>query len=210
MSKITLDRVNVQPIIGADGRPIMPSLENLRDRSGQIKKQFRDTTQVDTRALDAMRADALRGAGTQSLWRQIMQQRLNQQAGQAAAAAQGQSNAAMNRLAMTGGLRGGASERLAEAGMQQGLLAQQNVLGRGIDLDVQDEQNRLSQLGAVNQASLAQANFERQGRQFNIQNSLNEVLQQRAAQMNAFNEAMRAWASEKTAQATPSGGGGKK
>lgn len=44
---------------------------------------------------------------------------------------------------------------------------------------------------------------------FNSQAALNELLQQRAFEANKYNEAMKAWGAEKTAQAT-GGGGGKK
>jgi hypothetical protein len=41
---------------------------------------------------------------------------------------------------------------------------------------------------------------------FNIQNSLNEILQKRAYDMGQYNETMKAWAADKTAEAQNSGG----
>lgn len=202
--------INVNPLLDDQGRPILGGMENLRDPSGLLRGQLQDKTQLDMQALNQMRKEAMRDPGQQSVWRQLMQDQLTKQAGVASAGAQGQTQSALNQLATTGGLRGGAAERLATAGAQAGLEAQQQVFGQGTQLDIQDELNRQAMLGQVNQANLAAGQFQRQGTQFNIQNALNEVTQQRLAQSNAYNEAMRAWAAQKTAEATPSGGGGKK
>lgn len=208
---LQLQQQNAQLASKYAGRPDRPEFTSMIDsETGLLGPQYQLGGELNTGALDRMRQDASRDPGQASMWRQLQQQKLEGQAGQAAAGAQAQTQNAMSNLAMRGGLRSGTAERLAGQGAQRAAQAQQKVLGQGLNLDVADEQNRLQQLGAVNQANLQQAQFQRAGDQFNIQGALNETLQRRAADINAFNEEMRAWAAERTAQATPSGGGGKK
>lgn len=191
------------------GRPDRPEWDSLLGEDGLMQDQYQDQTQLDPRYLEQMRTDALRQPGEQSQWRQLMEQKVQGQAGQAMARGQGQSQAAMSNLAMRGGLRGGTAERMAQSGAQQGLQAGQGVLGQRLGLDIADEEMRGKQLGALGQAEMGASQFERGGNQYNVQTALNENLQKRAESVNAYNEQMRAWAAERTAQATPSGGGGK-
>lgn len=192
-------------------RPDAVEFNSMIDpETGLLGENLQLGNNLDMGALDKMRQGAYRDPGQASMWRQLQQKKLEGQAGQAAAGAQAQTQNAMSNLAMRGGLRGGSAERMAGQGAQQANMAQQGVLGRGVDLDIADEQNRMGQLGAVNQGNLQAAQFERAGDQFNIQGALNETLQNRASDINSYNEQMRAWSAEKTAAATPSGGGGKK
>jgi hypothetical protein len=191
-------------------RPDRPEFESLLDDTGMIKEQYRIQDNLNTQYLDRMRDTALRDPGQASQLRQLQQQQLEQQGAQAQAQAQSSAAQQMNQMAMRGGLRSGAQERMAQNAANRGLQARQQMLAQGTQLDLADEQNRLKQLGALGQQEMARAQFGRQGDQFNIEKSLFDVLQKRAADMNAYNEEMRAWASERTAAATPSGGGGKK
>jgi len=192
------------------GRPDRPEFESMLGPEGMIKEQYQLQNNLDPRYLEQMRQDGLRQPGEQSQWRKLMEQKVQGQAGQAMANAQGQTSNAMSNMAMKGGLRGGAAERMAGRGAQQALQAGQGVLGQRLGLDIADEQMRGQQLGALGQAEMGAAGFQRAGDQFNIQNSLNDVLQKRASDINAYNEEMRAWAAERTAASTPSSGGGKK
>ena len=120
----------------------------------------------------------------------------------------------MNRLAMNGGLRGGAGERMAGRLADQGLLAQQQnaraANGQRLDISAQDEQNRLSNLANLGTAELQVAGHNRAGEQFNIGNTIADINARRQFDQNNYNQDMQAWAARKTAEATPSGGGGKK
>lgn len=190
--------------------PQRPKFESQLGPGGMIREELQLEDTLNRDYLDKMRGDALRDPGTASTWRSLMDDKLTGQAARAGAGAQAQTQNVLSNLSMRGGLRGGTAERIAQSGAQNALQAQQNVFGRGIDLDIQDEQMRQQQLAGLGQAELQAAQFGRAGQQFNIQNSLNELLQQRAEQINAYNEQMRAWGAERTAAATPSGGGGKK
>jgi len=191
-------------------RPDRPEFESLLGADGLIGKQYQVGGELNADYLNQMREDGLRKPGEQSQWRQLMEQKVQGQAGQAMANAQGQTANAMSNMAMKGGLSGGAAERMAGRGAQGALQAGQGVLGQRLGLDIQDEQMRQGQLQSLGNAEMGAATFNRQGNQFNIQNSLNDVLQNRASDINSYNEEMRAWAAERTAAATPSSGGGKK
>jgi hypothetical protein len=192
------------------GRPDRPEWDSLLGDDGLMQSQYQLGNNLNTGYLEQMRKDGLRDPGTQSRWRQLMEQKVQGMAGDASAGAQAQTRNQMSNLAMMGGLRGGAAERLASSGARRATMAQQDIMGQRLGLDLQDEQMRNQQLAQLGNAEMGAAQFQRQGDQFNVQTALNENLQKRAEAINAYNEQMRAWAAEKTAAATPSGGGGKK
>lgn len=205
------DNLNLGGGTGPGGKPRRPVWDSLLNQQGVLQNQYQLQDTLDTGFLDQMRADALRGPGEQSAWRQLMEQNVQRQAGEAMASGQAQTQAALSNLAMRGGVGSGTAERVAAQGAQAGLQAGQNVLGQRLQLDIQDEANRMQGLRDLGQAEMGAAQFQQGTQQFNIQNALNEVLQRRAADINTYNEQMRAWAAERTARATPSSGGsGKK
>lgn len=201
------------------GRPDRPAWESLLNSDGTMKGQFLlGDGNLDTRFLDRMREEGLRGADTQSKWAQLANQQLDTrqlaQRDQLARQQAGQQSQAMNQLAMTGGLRGGAGERMAGRMANQSLLEKQRMARQAgdqrLNISMKDEQNRLSNLANLGSAEMQVAGFNRDTQKYNIDNALKETLAKRAADINFYNEDMRAWAAERTAAATPSGGGGKK
>jgi len=191
-------------------RPDRPEFLSVRGDDDLLKDQFRLQNTLNTGFLDRMRQEGLRGPGEASPWRTLQQAQLEREAGNVAQRINQQNALAQDQMAMRGGLRAGAAERMANNSVRQNLAAQQDILGRGLQLDMADEQNRLGSLGRLGQAEMGAAQFQQNTDRFNIQAALNDVFQERAADMNAYNEQMRAWASERTAASTPSGGGGKK
>lgn len=193
------------------GAPDRPEWESLLGADGLMKDQYQIDDQLNRGFLEQMRQDNLRGADQPSAWRNLMEQKVQNQAGDAGARAQAQTANSMSNLAMIGGgLRAGSAERLAGRGAQQATMAQQDVLGQRLNLDIQDEQMRQQGLMNLGNAEMQTAQYGTGIQQANIGNVLNENLQKRAENINAYNEQMRAWASERTAAATPSSGGGKK
>lgn len=181
------------------GRPMAPVWQTIGDTgTGLVQTPYLSTNQLNSQGLEALRGEALRTPGEMSRWGQMA---LAQQRDQLAQQGQGQLSQARNQLAMQGGLRSGARERLAQQGMQTQLRAGQSALG---GIQRQDEQNRLTLLQQLPQQELAQANYLSGREDTNINRSLNEIFQGRAAQQMQFNEAMRAWGAERTAAATPS------
>lgn len=189
--------------VGPDGRPLRPKWESMIDPStGLLREPYQLTDAYNTGALEQLREEGLRDPGEASRWRQLQ----DAQIANVGAQAQGQTQAAMNQLAMRGGLRSGAAERLAGRGAQNALTAQQQARQGA---DIADERMRLQGLGSLNQAEL-QAAQQAQGIQGkNIDAALQDTLQKRYADLEAYKEQLRAWGSEKAAAATPSGGGKK-
>ena len=189
---------------GADGKPLLTSWNSLgNEKTGLLNAPYNTVNNYNTGALGQMRTDAMRDPGTLSRWGSMATQNMrNQNALQNA----GATSMAQNQLAMNGGIRTGARERIARSGAQN--LLQQNQNGAN-QLRIQDEQNRIGQLQNLNAAELQSANFDKGIQDTNIGRALNEINLGRANQANQWTEAMKAWAAQKTAQATPSGGGKK-
>lgn len=195
-------------------RPNMPGWQDMREVKGGGKwgkpKQYGLLT-GDYRLQDAMAGQRV-GLGLlqqeatrqgPSQWRQLEEARqadlLNRQGAGQLAQAQG-------GLAMRGGLRGGAGERMAAQ------IAQQNLLGRqgtARDLALADEQRRMQAMQQLPGAELAESQYQTGISQYNIDKALQEQFQKRASDLAKYQEDMRAWASKETAAATPSSGGKK-
>jgi len=180
------------------GRPILEDFKsNIDPATGLMKEQYNVKDTYDPRAINSMRETALRAPGEQSKWAEMAQanagnQIAKQQAGQLAGAQSG--------LAMQGGLRTGARERLASQSMQSGLMNKQNAFNQ---IAGQDEQNRLGQLGQLvgQEGNLAQ--YQTGLQSGNIGRATSEIGQNRAYDMNRYNEAMKAWAAQQSANAIP-------
>ncbi len=196
------------------GSPLAPKWQGLAktNLNKLLGSDLQNTTQLNTQALDALRGEALRTGP--SAWRGMagtaMGQRYAQMGDQLAQQQAGQQSQALGRLAMTGGLRGGSAERIAGQGATNALLEKQRMARQraqeSTGLDIQDEANRQNQLGQVMQGDLAAGNFASQQKSFNIQNALQEMAQKRGFDAGNYAEKMKAWAAQKTAEATPSGG----
>lgn len=188
----------------ANGRPVRPEFTSIGDpKTGLLRPEYQLKDTLDRRGYDAMMGEALRPAGQQSKWAQMAQ---SQQLGQLAQQQAGQQAQAQNQLAMGGGLRSGARERLAAQGMQGGLAARQQTTGK---INMQDEENRQKWLQMAPQAALQQASFDQGTQKYNLGMTMAELAQKRAYDAGVYGEAMKGWGAEKTANAS-GGGGGKK
>jgi len=169
---------------------------------GLLKEPYRltDPTKDSRVGLGLLQAEATRTGPSQ--WRQLEEAR---QADMLARQGAGQLAGAQSALAMRGGMRGGAGERMAAQMGRQGLLGRQNIAQQTA---VADEQRRMQAMGQLPGAELQEAGFQRGVEQYNIDKALSEQFQKRASDLMQYKEQMRAWASEKTAAATPSSGGG--
>lgn len=164
-------------------------------------------TQLDTRASDALAADALRTGP--SAWRGLMDQQMGLKysgmSDQLAQQQAGQLGQARSALAMRGGLRGGSAERLATQGMQQGLLERQRMARQraeeGMGYNIQDELNRQQQVQALGQMDLQRAQFGQSQEQFNIGNTLAELARKNAFDLDRYRSAMQEWGARATAAA---------
>jgi hypothetical protein len=189
-------------------QPDRPKWDSMIGRDGLLKTPYQVEGNVNTQGMDQLRQEALRTGP--SVWRSLQTQGLNQQLGEANAQANAGNARAMDQMAMRGGFRSGAATGLARQNSRQQMSNFQNMQRNSNSLDVQDENYRRSALQNLPGQELALAGFQRDTDKTNVQNALNEVFQGRADRTNNYNEQMRAWAAQRTAAATPSGGGGKK
>lgn len=184
----------------------------------EIQKRL-DAIAMDPRGLSKYREEALRTGP--SAWATLSKQ--NQKL-QASASKQkmrrelsGNVAGAESALAMRGGLTSGARERVAKSGNRDFLDMSQNLeRQRGLNdvqIDVNDEQNRISQLGALPGMEVAamQPEFEKtrlygQARQADNAGRANDIQQFNSWNQNAWNKKMEAWGTNRTAQATENAG----
>lgn len=193
------DMVSSMPFAGGQydeyGRPILDPFNSQLTGTGEIKDVYKMSDTLDRRGLEAMRGEALRSPGAMSKWGTLA---LSQAQNQNAAANAGQQQQATNQLAMQGGLRSGARERLASQGLQQQLRGNQAALS---NIQMQDEQNRQKWLGMLPQQELAAAQFGSTIQDRNIGRSLDELRQGRDYDKYRYGQAMTAWGADKSSEA---------
>jgi len=177
------------------GRPILRNFDSQLQPNGLLKDSYMMKNNLNTQGLDQIRKEALRDPGQQSRWAEIAKA---DAANTAAAQGAGQMAQARSGLAMQGGLRSGARERLAQQGQITGLQAKQNA---NMQVNMQDEQNRQKWLGMLPGQELAAAQFGSTIEDRNIGRSLSEVQQGRDFDKYRYGQAMTAWGADKSADA---------
>jgi hypothetical protein len=164
----------------------------------------------DPRAMDQFRKEALReGPSRYATLANQQQDTLSMNAKQSAAdqnagsIAQGQNN-----LAMSGGLDSGARERLQTKGNQNLLDMNQKInqtsANNKMQIGMNDEQNRVSQLGQVP----GMQNQQNQAAEFNVGNAINEGNTANTYKYGIYNTQMKGYAAGQQAAATQNSGGG--
>lgn len=124
---------------------------------------------------------------------------------------------ARSQLAMGGGLSSGASERVAREQGRNYLGMSQNAAQQGaqnrMQVGLNDEQNRISQLGslpgmdvAAHGAGLQDINAWAQGKQFDVGNQVNEGRAQNLFNSEQYKNQMAAWGANNQANATAQSG----
>lgn len=193
--------------------------------AGKHTLSYGDNTvsRFDSSGLDALKTRATQTGPSTWLDMANKQQGLEEMTGlnQANRGAATAGASARANLAMRGGLRGGAAERLAGQSSEQALLAGQDVRNQGAltraGLGVQDEGFKMDMLKQLPGAQLASANyhsgvdqFNKLGQlnasQFNIQNQLGDLAGQNAHNQYRYGEQMKGYGAGKTADAIAKGG----
>jgi len=189
-----------------------PDFESIRNSDGTLKAGMKYDPYAGE-AQQALKAQAF--AQGDSPWARMQLQKLNTEQGFArdlAAKQALQSTAAgQAELARFGGLGGGARERLAAGGAKNLLMANQDINRQGLmgrmGIGEQDIAMKNDLLGKF-------ATGEAQAQQGNIGLLTGDIANKQAFDINRYNEQMRAWAANKSANAQAaaanSGGGGKK
>lgn len=174
------------------GRPVLKEFDSRLGGSGLLGQQYQLQDTLDRRGLEGVRAEALRDPAQMSRWGQVA---LGQARNQAALQSAGQQQQAQNQLAMQGGLRTGARERLAASGVQNQLRSGQAALA---NIQSQDEQSRQKWLGMLPQQELATAQYQNTLQDKNIGRSLEELQQQREYDKFRYGQGMAGWAAQQT------------
>lgn len=179
--------------------PERPPFESLIDpNTGLLKSQYQIQGDINTQGMEALRGEALRTGP--SAWRTLTEQ---QEADKLAAQQGTALTQAKNQLAATRGLSTGAAERMMGRGQVEGLRERQALGGR---MALADEAKRMDTLRALPGQELGLAQFKRGTEEANIRGAMGDIEARRNADMDAYLERMKGWASERTAAATPSGG----
>ncbi len=210
------------PLLNPDGSVKNQFQVHYNPLEGNVRSELAGVNQ-DMGAYNAIKDRAL-GTGP-SPWLSLQQQglglKLDQMRDDGSVAA-GTANAqAMSQLARTGGLSGGARERVARFGAQNANAENQRIARFGADqgnqLQIQDEQMKQSALqnlsgldqhnyqndlaktntilNTMNQDNVGRAEMEK----YNLATSKDELTAKRLFDTNQYNEKMRAWAANKTA-----------
>lgn len=171
---------------------------------------------LDETGLSALRTRAT-GTGP-SPWMNMMLQKQGVEQAEAmdtaARTAAGQTASARNMLARSGGLSGGAAERLAAKGAESELMARQGVFRQGMldraNIGVEDERQRLDLLKSLPGQELAAAQYKtamdtyntdalNQGQQFNIGNRMQDLSNRNQFGQNIFGTQMAGYGAQQTA-----------
>ncbi len=194
---------------------------NTMNMSPELKAKL-DAIQLDKTGLNKFRNEATRDGA--SAWNLLAKKNQRTEALDARERGlsdiAGQTAGARSMLAMRGGATAGSKERLARHGARDALDMTQNVsrqkmLNSG-QIDINDEQNRVQQLGmlpgmeiAALQPDLQKTEMWGKGKQFDLTNQINEGRAKNDWEMEQYKAKMAEWAAAQQAGATMESGGKK-
>lgn len=175
-----------------------------------------DTAALDPSGLNAFKKDAMRtGPSTWANRSTAQQDTLAKNAlDMGAKSVAGQGATARSQLAQRGGLSGGAAERVATEGqnnymnMAQGVNQQKTTNVQQIGMN--DEQNRMQELGMLPGMQLGAANFASGVQQFNTGAQMANNQSMNQFNLGQYQAQMAAYGAGQTAQATQNAGKHKK
>jgi len=191
------------------GKPLQFKWDSMLGADGNLAQQYQLTDQANTQALDKFRGEAMRDAGTSSAWGKSMldQNQLNQINAMDAGNQQiaGQNADIMSRLAQTGGMGQGSRERMFRTAGRDAVMSKQRTLrdsmNAGANIRLEDEKNRVNQLGQTVNMDQSRASYLTGIQQTNTGNAMNERDKGRIDQSNRWNKEMETWGANKQADA---------
>lgn len=180
----------------------------LQGDKRELPEEFQTQYTYDPTAQQEIQRRALSKDPSEWYNRMIGQQGLEEKSALDQASRQQQTGlaSAQSQLAMRGGLRGGAAERLAGSGMRNLMQARQGVTGAGAQarqqLGLSDEEMKIRMLQSVPGMELARSGMEADIQGQNIQTRLGQIQQQNQAKQMAYQTKMQGWAAGQQAEAT--------
>jgi hypothetical protein len=208
-----------------DGMPAYPGYNPIYDPSTMALLPYAESQlqgiDPNTKGLEQFREEALRTGP--SAWARMA--RANQYAEEAnqrergGREVAGQTARARADMAMRGGSTSGARERIAQGGVKNFIDMSQNVGRQGtlnrMQVDINDEQNRVQQLGMLPgmevqavQPKLQKAQMMIGSRQGDVQNAMMANQSLNKFNMDKYNTEGQIWGAGKQADATARSGGG--
>lgn len=213
-------KVKDNPAAALPDRPNYQSVWDPKTMSMEpYSQQQLSGINLDMRGMERFREEALRSGP--SAWSRLAMGRQNMEEANARDSAtrqiSGKRAEAFSNLAQRGGLDSGARERVARGAMKDSLDMQQDISRQGslnrLQIESNDEQNRVQQLGMLPgmevqalQPALEKAKLMGQARQLDITNQMNDKKYSNDFDMQAYQEQMKRWGAERTAQATENSG----
>lgn len=198
---------------GMAGYPQPPAPDYMKGYDAQRDAITGDVmAHYNQQGLDKFRGEATRTGP--SSWSALAKRNVNLQENQArdrAASDNASSTAtARSNLAMRGGLSGGASERIAQGGARNYMnlgqqIGSQAAMGRN-QVDINDEQNRIQQLGMLPGMEAQRAGLYGQSRSFDVGQSAAEGERRNAFNSKRYADQMGAWGANQTANAQANSG----
>ncbi len=174
---------------------------------------------LNTQGLDAFRQQALRTGPSQWAGLATQQQGLEEKNAREGAQrdAAGQTAQAQGQMAMRGGITSGSRERLATEGARNQLNMTQGIARQGsqnrLQIGVNDEQNRIEQLGMLPgmentalQPGFQKAQMMQGANQFDVGQSTQEMGNKNAFNAGTYNSQMGGWAANKASGAIANSG----
>jgi hypothetical protein len=208
------------PYSGMPGRPSYQQGYDPNTMSVTPEVEARlNKIQADNRGLNAYRQEALRKGS--SRWAGLQNQKQYSEETDARERAKREGRSAKSQaesdLAMSGGLTSGARERLSNEGVKNQIAMSQEAGRQGnlnrMQIGINDEQNRISQLGALPgmenqtlQAQLQKEGMWNQAKQTDMQRIIEENRRRNDYNQNVYNQQMQAWGANKQAGAIENSG----
>ncbi len=168
----------------------------------------------DQRALNRFRGEALRTGP--SVWAGLAKKSVGMQEAdmreRAARDAASGTATARNQLAMRGGMTGGGAERVAQDGARNYMSMNQEIGRQSADnmaqIDLNDEQNRIQQLGMMPGMEAQKAQLFGQSRSFDVGQKMGESTRLNAFNAQKYSDDMGAYSAWMTGKAQENAGGG--
>ncbi len=196
----------------AASQPVRPDYASLLDKDGNLPAGYQLKPDYTSAAYDQLKDRAL--GNKRSPWLDLMlgQNKLarSNMLQQGAASATSGAAGALSTLARTGGYTGGARERIAKDAarsmMMSGQDASRTMAGNNLTAMTQDANTNTDLTKYVSGVDLDRSKTTMAAGQFNIKNQMDEVMAKRAADLKVYEEQMKQWAANRTAEATENSG----
>ena len=185
----------------------LPEYDSLLNEDGTLKDEYVLTSDYDPTYLNDL-ANFARSTDP-SAWLQLTQDKINLEGAQArddiTEQRLGQLMQARENLAMRGGLRGGAAERLEGMGMEQAMMENQrlarSIQDQLLDASIAEETAKIDLRSQLPGMELRRAGFDAEVNRYNINNAFEEARLAYQFELDRLNKLNEILATQQTAEA---------